>query len=83
MILTSVLSTGLSSFANPSTIGPMYPGVGVEWLYVLFIFLAWVGWHVWQLRNETKELKAEAEHFRKVGYDKVKGGAADRRETME
>ena len=71
MLLTSVLSTGLSSFANPTKIGTMYPGVGVEWIYVLFIFVAWVIWHFVQLRSEGKDLKKEAEHFRKLGLDKM------------
>ena len=71
MLLTDVLSTGLSSFANPAKIGPMYPGVGVEWIYVVFLFVVWVAWHVVQLRKEGKELKDEAEHFRKIGLDKA------------
>ena len=83
MLLSSVLSTGLSSFANPSTIGPMYPGVGVEWIYVVFIFVVWLGWHIWQLCTEGKELKQEAEHFKKLGYDKVRSGDSHRHDTMQ
>lgn len=82
MLISTVLSTGLATFSNPKTIGPMYPGVGVEWLLVLFVFLAWVVWHVVQLRSEGRDLKKEAEHFRKIGLDKVRSSDI-RRDTME
>ncbi len=71
MLISTVFSTGLSTFSNPSAIGPMYPGVGVEWLLVLLIFVVWVIWHVIQLRTEGRDLKKEAEHFRRVGIEKV------------
>ena len=83
MPLSSVLSTGLSSFSNPTTIGPMYPGVGVEWVLVILIFLAWLAWHVYQLRTEGRELKKQAEHFRKIGLDKVLSGGDTHRDTMQ
>ncbi|MBM3484813.1 MAG: hypothetical protein FJX66_16165 [Alphaproteobacteria bacterium] len=73
--LVSVLSTGLSSFSNPSQIGPMYPGVGVEWLLVLILFLAWVIFHVVQFRGETKEFKEIAEEVRKRGVDNMMNAA--------
>ncbi len=82
MLISSVLSTGLSSFSNPTTIGPMYPGVGVEWLLVIIIFVAWLGWQIYQFRSEGKELKRQAEHFRKVGLDKVMK-ADIHRDTMQ
>ncbi len=71
MLISTVFSTGLSTLNNPATIGPMYPGVGVEWLLVLLVFLAWLIWHVVQLRNEGRDLRKEAEHFRKMGLEKT------------
>ncbi len=71
MLISTVFSTGLSTFSNPSTIGPMYPGVGIEWLLVIIVFVAWLAWHIRQFRDETKDLKKEAEHFRKTGLEKV------------
>jgi hypothetical protein len=71
MLVSTVFSTGLSTFGNPNSIGPMYPGVGFEWVLVIVLFAAWVTWHIIQLRNEDRALKHEAEHFRKIGLEKV------------
>ena len=71
MLISTVFSTGLSTFSNPSTIGPMYPGVGIEWLLVIILFVVWLAWHIVQFRGETRDLKKEAEHFRKIGLDKA------------
>lgn len=71
MMPWSVLSTGLSSFSNPSSIGALYPGVGIEWLLVIILFVAWVIFHVVQLRQEGRRLREESEHYRKIGLDKA------------
>jgi len=36
------------------SIGPIYPFVGSEGLMVLLAFAAWIGWHVWQIRDEKE-----------------------------
>jgi hypothetical protein len=71
LTISTVLSTGLSTFSNPSAIGPMYPGVGIEWVLVLILFLAWVIWHIIQMRGETKEFKDIAEEIRRRGLDRM------------
>ncbi len=41
------MSTGLSSYSNPQDIGPLYPGVDVEWLMVIVLVAgALTLWHV-------------------------------------
>ena len=36
------MSTGLSSYGNIQEIGPLYPGVGLEWLMVIVLFALWI-----------------------------------------
>ncbi|MEZ5446438.1 MAG: hypothetical protein R3F45_11770 [Gammaproteobacteria bacterium] len=38
-------------------IGPMYPFVGWEMLLTLVLLVFWVGWHILQLRTESREFK--------------------------
>ncbi|HEX9791747.1 MAG TPA: hypothetical protein VGA60_13890 [Kiloniellales bacterium] len=37
-----------------STIGPIYPMVGTEGLLVLLGVVFWIGWHIWQIRFESR-----------------------------
>lgn len=42
-----------------TTIGPLYPWVGTEvGLWVIGMAL-WIGWHVWQLRFESRTYQEE------------------------
>lgn len=34
-------------------IGPIYPFVGLEALFVIIAVVAWLGWHIWQIRMES------------------------------
>lgn len=34
-------------------IGPLYPFVGLEALFVIIAVVAWIGWHIWQARMES------------------------------
>ena len=35
-------------------IGPIYPFVGLEALFVIIAVVGWLGWHIWQVRMESK-----------------------------
>jgi hypothetical protein len=61
------MNTGLESFANPMSIGPMYPFVGSEWLLVLILLVAWVGWQIYFTIAEDKEFKEAAKLYREKG----------------
>jgi hypothetical protein len=72
------VSTGLDSFNNPQDIGPMYPFVGQEWLFVVLAVLVWLGWHVLQIRGETSEEREAVEMYERIGLDRAMyhGGSA-------
>ena len=48
-------TTEVTSWAvDLSTLGPIYPFVGSEMLWVLLGLAFWVGFHVWQMRAENR-----------------------------
>jgi hypothetical protein len=49
---------------NMTELGPLYPFVGSEMLLVLLLVIFWVGWHVVQVRSETRQHEAEARSLR-------------------
>ena len=71
-------STGLDSFSNPADIGPMYPFVGAEWLFVVAGVVLWLLWHVGQIRGETRENTESAAAVEELGLERVMyhGGSA-------
>lgn len=42
-----------------ATIGPIYPMVGSEGILVVIGVIAWLAWHVVQIRTETKNYQEE------------------------
>jgi hypothetical protein len=62
------MNTGLTSFADPLTIGPMYPLAGAETLMVLILLVAWVGWQIFFTWAEGKEFGEAAELYRQKGF---------------
>ncbi len=73
------VSTGLDSFSNPSEIGPLYPFVGAEWLFLVVGVVLWIGWHVLQIRMENRDNARAVETYERIGLDRVMfyGGSAD------
>jgi hypothetical protein len=71
-------STGLDSFSNPVDIGPMYPFVGAEWLFVVIGVVLWLLWHVGQIKSETRENMESAAACEELGLERVMyhGGSA-------
>ena len=49
---------------NILDIGPIYPFVGWETLMVLVLVVAWVGWHIMQMRMENKLHDEDARRLR-------------------
>ena len=50
---------------NMFDIGPIYPFVGWEVPMVIIAFIFWIGWHILQLRMESKQQEDEAHLLRK------------------
>lgn len=65
------MSTGISSWSNPETIGAIYPFVGSEMLLTIAGVIFWIWWHIKQIRDENRELAEAAEAHRSAGLDKV------------
>jgi hypothetical protein len=61
------MSTGLESFASPSGIGAMYPFVGTEVILVIVGVTIWIGWHIWQIGAENRELAESERKAREAG----------------
>lgn len=49
------MPTGLQSFSDPANIGPLYPFAGTEVLLAILGIALWIGFHILQAREETKE----------------------------
>lgn len=52
---------------NIIDLGPIYPFVGWEGLMVVLCVIFWVGWHIWQIRMESKRLDDQSRHLRQSG----------------
>lgn len=61
------MNTGLGSFADPASIGPMYPFVGSEWLLTLILLVAWVAWQIYFTMAEDREFAKAAKLYRDKG----------------
>ena len=60
------MATGLveSWSQNVSELGPVYPFVGSEWLWLIIGVVFWIGWHLWQLRFERETYRQDAETYK-------------------
>lgn len=72
-------NTGVQSFTDPSSLGPLYPFAGGEVILVIIGVLLWIVWHVLDIRGESKEFKQAAELYRRVGLERAmhNGGTGD------
>ena len=52
---------------NIADIGPIYPWVGSEVAMVIVAFVFWIGWHVVQLRMESRRFEDQARALRQSG----------------
>ena len=49
---------------NMVDIGPLYPFVGAEMLMVIVLIAIWIGWHVIQMRAESRDHEEDARLLR-------------------
>lgn len=47
------MSTITTWSTNPADVGPLYPYVGAEWLFLLVGVIGWLVWHYWQIKSEN------------------------------
>lgn len=59
---------------NIADIGPIYPMVGSEFVLFVLVLIFWLGWHVRQAREESKQWE---EDLRKFGGKKLPRGEYD------
>jgi len=53
-------TNGMTSWAvDLKDVGAIYPFQGSETVLVILGLAFWIGWHIWQIRNENAELEAE------------------------
>jgi hypothetical protein len=48
-------------------IGPIYPFVGSEFVLFFIALVVWIGWHVIQIRMESKEFEEDTARIRRDG----------------
>ena len=58
---------------NIADIGPIYPFVGAEWLFVLIGVVYWIVWHVRQLGSESRSLADQEQRLKSGGLSKLQG----------
>lgn len=58
------MSTGVETFGSAAELGAIYPFTGSEGLLVVIGAGVWIGWHIWQLRNEAREYNVEIEEIK-------------------
>lgn len=47
-----------------ATVGPIYPFVGTEMLWFVLGLIFWIGFHVWQIRFETRTYDEDFAHMK-------------------
>ncbi len=72
------MRTGLDSFLDPGSIGPMYPFVGTEVLLVVVAVVLWLLWHWRSGRGEDEEYREARGHYERLRLQRVmfRGGTA-------
>ena len=61
-------TNGLTSWAvDLKDVGAIYPFQGAEVLMVILCFAFWIGWHIWQLKQEAAEIEGQKGLGRKCG----------------
>lgn len=61
-------TTEVTSWAvDLSTVGPIYPFVGTELMWFVLGMAFWIGWHVWQIREENRAFAEDQERLRTPG----------------
>lgn len=59
-------TTEVQSWAvDLSTVGPIYPFVGTEWLWLAIGVVFWLCFHIWQIRFESRMYSEDLAHMKK------------------
>ena len=58
---------------NIGDIGPIYPFVGAEWLFVLIGVVYWIVWHVRQIKAENQSLADQEQQIKAGALSKTQG----------
>lgn len=57
------MSTGIEAWKNLAEIGPLYPFVGTETMWVIAGLIIWIVWHVLQISAEKEHHDKAKRHF--------------------
>lgn len=57
------MSTGIEAWKNLADIGPIYPFVGSEVMWVIIGLVLWIVWHVLQISAEKESHEKAKSHF--------------------
>lgn len=58
------MSTGIENWVGTMTeVGPLYPFVGSEKLWLIVCVALWIIWHIWQTRIEKKQYEDEVRRY--------------------
>ena len=55
------MSTITTWSTNPADVGPMYPFVGTEWIFLVICVAGWLIWQVWQIKLENATYEEDSE----------------------
>ena len=62
------MSTGsVDNWLNVDTFGAIYPFVGTEGFLAVVGIACWIAWHIWQIKDESREFKQDLENIKKLG----------------
>jgi hypothetical protein len=62
------MSTGLvDNWLNVDTFGPIYPFVGTEGFLAIVGIACWIVWHIWQIKDESREFQQDLDNIKKKG----------------
>ncbi len=71
------MSTGVESFAELDTLGPIYPMVGTEGVLILIGVAIWIVWHIWQMCIEKSEHERDIALAKKWHSVRIKEASKD------
>ena len=62
------MATGMvDNWMNVDTFGAIYPFVGSEYFLAIVGIACWIIWHVWQIKKENAEFKADIDNINRQG----------------
>ena len=62
------MSTGLvDNWLNVDNFGAIYPFVGTEGFLAIVGIGLWIAWHIWQIKDESREFEHDLENIKKQG----------------